>query len=47
MASALFSTAITRERGASVAIANESAPEPAPRSITDISPATFSSKFLI
>ena len=33
-ASGLFSTAITRVVGASVAIASDSAPEPAPRSIT-------------
>ena len=34
IASALFSTAITRAFSASVAIASESAPEPAPRSTT-------------
>ncbi|CAB4534406.1 unannotated protein [freshwater metagenome] len=34
IASGDFSTAITRDVGASVAIANESAPEPAPKSMT-------------
>ncbi|CAB4951088.1 unannotated protein [freshwater metagenome] len=45
IASTLFSTAITRERGASVAMASDSAPEPAPKSITEISPSI--SKFVI
>ena len=44
IASSLFSTAMTRERGASVAIASASAPEPEPKSITEISPSTVSSK---
>ena len=46
VASGLFSTAMTLVLGASVAIASASAPEPDPRSITEISPVTFSSKFL-
>ena len=39
MASGLFSTAITLDFGASVAIARAKAPDPAPKSITLISPA--------